>query len=377
MILDLIDEARQAGARLAPACRAINLDPRTVQRWRADRLAGRPLDDGRFGPRTTPGNALSPSERRRVLATVNSPEFRDLPPTRIVPLLADRGISIASEATIYRILREERQLAHRGTARPRVRHRPRRRIATGPGQVWSWDITYLRGPVRGRFLYLSMVMDVWSRKIVAAELHDAENDDHAAAMITAAADREGVRPHTLVLHSDNGNPMRGSTMLASLQQLGILPSFSRPRCSNDNPFSESLFGTLKGAPEYPRDGRFESERDAREWVDGFVHWYNQIHLHSGIRFVTPADRHEGREAEILAARDSVYADARRRHPERWTGRTRNWTPIRTVVLNPSRARPRPAPAADRGQRHHVVISSATAGSQELAGRRGRNQISPS
>jgi len=326
MILDLIDEARDAGARLAPACRAINLDPRTIQRWRQNRLVGRSLEDGRFGPRTTPGNALSPAERRRVLATVNCPEFRDLPPTRIVPLLADRGIYIASESTIYRILRQERQLAHRGSARSRTRRRPRQRIATGPGQVWSWDITYLRGPVRGRFLYLYMVMDVWSRKIVASEIHDAENDDHAATMIAAAADREGVRPRTLVLHSDNGNPMRGSTMLAKLQQLGVLPSFSRPRCSNDNPFSESLFGTLKGSPEYPRDGRFASEGDAREWVDGFVHWYNRIHLHSGIRFVTPADRHEGREAEILAARDVVYADARKRHPERWSGRTRTGRP---------------------------------------------------
>lgn len=159
MILDLIDEARDAGARLVPACHPINLDPRTVQRWRAHRLAGRSLDDGRLGPRTTPGNALSPGERRRVLAAVNSPEFRDLPPTRIVPLLADRGIYIASEATIYRILRQERQLAHRGSARPRIRRRPRQRIATGPGQVWSWDITYLRGPVRGRFLYFYMVME--------------------------------------------------------------------------------------------------------------------------------------------------------------------------------------------------------------------------
>lgn len=376
MILDLIDEARDAGARLIPACRAINLDPRTVQRWRRERLAGRSLEDGRRGPRTTPGNALSPAERRRVLAAVNSAEFRDLPPTRIVPLLADRGVYIASESTIYRILRQERQLVHRGSSRPRTRRRPREQVATGPGQVWSWDITYLGASVRGRFLYLYMVMDVWSRKVVAAEVHAAENDDHAATMIAAAADRESVRPHTLVLHSDNGNPMRGSTMLATLQQLGVLPSFSRPRCSNDNPFSESLFGTLKGAPEYPRDGRFASADLAREWVGGFVHWYNQIHLHSGIRFVTPADRHEGRETEILAARDAVYAEARQRYPARWTGSTRNWTPIGTVVLNPSRVRPRPAPATAFGQRHHVVISSAAAGSQELAGRRGGNQSSP-
>jgi len=371
MILELIDEACEKGARLARACWAIGLDPRTVQRWRARQRDGRPLDDERRGPRRKPGNALTPAERRRLLATVNSPEFRDLPPTCIVPLLADRGQYLGSESTVYRILREEKQLAHRGPGRPRTRRRPREHVATGPGQVWSWDITYLRGPVRGRFLQLYLVVDVWSRMIVAAEVHDAEDERIAARMIDAAARRHGVEPGDLVLHSDNGNAMRGSTMLATLQRLGVMPSFSRPRCSNDNPFSESLFGTMKGLPAYPEDGRFESDAAARAWVEAFVHWYNHVHLHSAIRFVTPADRHFGRDVAILEARHAVYQAARQRNPERWTGETRDWSPPRTVRLNPKRTPDRPASRAGRRHRHHRVLPPAAVGSQEPAGRRGR------
>ena len=371
MILELIDEACHAGARLAPACRAIRLDPRTVQRWRARRRDGRPLDDERRGPRTTPGNALSSAERARLLAVVNSPEFRDLPPTCIVPLLADRGRYLGSESTVYRILRQEKQLTHRGPSRPRTRRRPSEHVATGPGQVWSWDITYLRGPVRGRFLQLYLVVDVWSRMIVAAEVHTAEDDAIAARMIDDAARRHGIGPGELVLHADNGNAMRGSTMLATLQNLGVMPSFSRPRCSNDNPFSESLFGTMKGLPAYPADGRFESDETAHAWVDAFVHWYNHVHLHSAIRFVTPTDRHFGRDVAVLEARHAVYRAARARRPERWAGETRDWSPPRIVRLNPQRSTGRPTPGTHRRHRHHHVLSSAAVGSQEPADRRGR------
>ena len=367
MILGLIEEACAAGSRLEPACEAISLDPRTIQRWRERRDAGRPLDDERLGPRTVPANALTPAEEDRVLATVNSPEFRDLPPTRIVPLLADRGIYIASESTIYRILRRRSQLAHRGTSRPRTRRRPRELEATRPGEVWSWDITYIHGPVRGRFLYLYMVMDVWSRMIVAAELHTSENDEIAAEMMTAAAHRHGVKPKMLALHSDNGNPMRGSTMLATLQQLGVMASFSRPRCSNDNPFSESLFGTLKGRPDYPAGGRFDSDDAARAWVAHFVHWYNHIHQHSAIRFVTPAERHHGLEHEILDSRDAVYHAAREQRPDRWTGRTRNWTPIESVLLNPDPKRSKKKSTKPRRRR----AASATAPPASPSPSRGR------
>lgn len=202
-------------------------------------------------------------------------------------------------------------------------------------QVWSWDITYLLSAVRGHFFYLYLVEDIWSRRIVGFEVHEEESMEASAALVRATCAAEGVDPNGLVLHSDNGGPMKGSTMLATLRHLGIVPSFSRPSVSDDNPFIESLFRTLKYRPEYPHKP-FETLDDARVWVTGFVAWYNAEHRHSGIRFVTPNERHDGREHAVLANRARVYERARRKHPNRWTRGTRNWTPAPAVFLNPKR-----------------------------------------
>ena len=183
------------------------------------------------------------------------------------------------------------------------------------------------------FFYLYMIVDVWSRKIVAATVFEEESMEHSARLFTHACFVHGVQPEGLVLHSDNGGPMKGSTMQATLQRLGVIPSFSRPRVSDDNPYSESLFRTMKYRPEYP-SGAFETLEHAQGWVDEFVRWYNTCHLHSAIRFVTPDDRHYGREEHILANRRQVYEKARRRHPNRWSRHTRNWNPVRLVWLNP-------------------------------------------
>ena len=270
-----------------------------------------------------------------MLRTVNRPEYRDLPPKQIVPKLADDGIYLASESTFYRILREEWQLAHRERSRPATGGRPTERLATGPNQVYSWDITYVLCPIRGRFYYLYLVMDVWSRKIVGAAVHDRESSDFAADLIEEVCILHEIDPRGIVLHSDNGAPMKGSTMLATLQRLGIMASFSRPGVSDDNPFSESLFRTLKYRPEYP-SAPFESLEQARAWVALFVRWYNTAHLHSGINFVTPADRHDGREDAIFERRRGVYEAARKRHPERWSGSTRRWESVKEVRLNPAK-----------------------------------------
>ena len=208
-------------------------------------------------------------------------------------------------------------------------------IAHGPHQVWSWDITYLPTPVRGVFLYLYVILDVWSRKIVGAHVHDTESAAHAAALFTRTCQRARLDPRGLVLHADNGGPMKASTMVATLERLGVLPSFSRPRVSNDNPFSEALFRTLKYCPAY-LSGPFADRTAAAAWVARFVQWYNHEHQHSAIRFVTPEERHTGRDIAILAHRRDVYDRARRKHPERWSGATRNWTPVTTVRLNPTR-----------------------------------------
>ncbi len=331
MILGLVEEARCGGARLEPACETIGLSVRTIQRWR--RQGGG--DDRRHGPHSEPPNKLSPAERQKALEVLSSPPYRDLSPHQIVPRLADEGSYIASESTMYRILRDEELLAHRQRSRPAVVWRTKEHIATGPNQVWSWDITYLRSPVRGSFYYLYLILDVWSRKIMGARVYREESMDLAAELFEHTCQCHDLDPEGIVLHSDNGGPMKGSTMLATLQRLGVVASFSRPRVSDDNPYSEALFRTAKYRPEYP-SGPFASLEAATLWVASFVSWYNEEHLHSGIRFVTPEDRHSGREEKILKRRQRVYERARRRHPDRWSGATRNWDRIEAVVLNPEK-----------------------------------------
>jgi len=327
--LAALEEAVINGSRVKRACETVGLSVRTLQRWR--KQAGG--DDARMGPRTKPSNKLKPSDRKRILETVNSPEYKDLSPKQIVPRLADQGRYIGSESSMYRILRAEDQLKHREPSQPARRHKPREYVATGPCQVWTWDITYLRSSVRGTFFFLYMIVDIWSRKIVGWDVQAVESMEWASLLVDRSCGELGVDPDGLILHSDNGGPMKGSTMLATLQRLGVIPSFSRPRVSDDNPFSEALFRTLKYRPEYPSKP-FETIEEARKWVRWFVNWYNTEHLHSAIRFVTPDDRHFGRDQEILSQRRRVYEKARERNPERWTGEIRNWEPIGPVVLNP-------------------------------------------
>lgn len=329
MILELVANAVAAGARKSKACETLGVAPKTLERWRKDPDG----EDGRCGPTNPPAHKLTDEERARVIALATSPEYRDLSPKQIVPLLADKGVYVASESTFYRVLEDAGMSSHRGPARPpRKVTKPKEHVATGPCQVWTWDITYLRGPVRGTYFYLYLFLDIYSRKIVAAEVHEAEDMEISSAILEAARERESAAS-TLVLHADNGGPMKGSTMLSTMKRLGVVASFSRPRVSDDNAFSEALFRTLKYRPGYPRRP-FTSLAEARRWVDGFVRWYNHEHLHSSLRFVTPAARHEGRDTALLTRRRRIYAAARQRTPRRWTGGVRNWTPVGAVALNP-------------------------------------------
>jgi len=283
-----------------------------------------------------PSNRLSVVERGQLLAVANCAEFANLPPSQIVPRLVDQGIYLASESTFYRVLKEEKQLSHRGAERPaQTRSKPRALAATAPGQLYSWDITYLPTPVKGVYFYLYLFMDIFSRKIVGWQIYDVESSELTGEVVRDICARENIAPDQVVLHSDNGSPMKGATMLATLQALGVMPSFSRPSVSNDNPFSESLFKTLKYRPAYPR-AAFDSLLAARQWVGGFVHWYNHEHRHSAIQFVTPAQRHAGLDVALLRNRDEVYQAARTAHPERWSGDTRNWRPVSIVHLNPDK-----------------------------------------
>lgn len=310
----------------------MGLTARTLERWEDEN------DDGRHGPNTVPANKLTEAERRQIVAVATSAEFRDQSPKQIVPRLADQGRYLASEATFYRVLHAADMQRARGRARPAVA-RPREHVATGPWQVGSWDITYMASLVRGQFFYLYLVEDVWSRKILGWEVHEAEASEFAAALIERIRrEAGGVDLRGWVLHADNGGPMKGATMLATLQRLGVVASFSRPSVSDDNPYSEALFRTLKYCPEYPSAG-FATIADARAWVARFVTWYNHDHRHSGIGYVTPAQRHAGEDEAILAVRKAVYERARRRHPARWAKGTRAWARPETVILNPANHAP--------------------------------------
>lgn len=273
-----------------------------------------------------------------MIEVVNSEEYASLPPSQIVPSLADKGEYIASESTMYRILHEVKMQNHRGRSQQPGKHgKPTSYSATAPNQVWTWDITYLHGPIKGLFFYLYLIIDIFSRDIVGWEVWAEESAEHAKELIRRACLAQGrLSTSPLVLHSDNGSPMKGATMLETLYALGITPSNSRPRVSNDNPYSEALFRTFKYRPGYQPKG-FATIEEARAWCSIFVRWYRYENHHSGIKFVTPAERHAGKSGEILNKRHEVYEAAKAAHPERWNGRnTRNWDDISIVYLNPDK-----------------------------------------
>jgi len=334
-VIGWIDEACAAGARRAQACAVLALSERTLQRWCEH---GAVQADGRTGAAHAPANKLSEPERQQILEIANAPELAHLPPTQIVPALADQSRYVASESTFYRVLRAEKQLAHRSKAKPPSRERPKPLQAEAPNQLWSWDITYLATTVKGMYFYLYLLMDVFSRKIVGWEVYDSESAAQASQVFRRTYLREGIAAEDLVLHSDNGSPMKGATMLATLQKLGVMPSFSRPSVSDDNPYSEALFKTLKYHPGFPNKP-FESLEEARAWVASFEYWYNEVHRHSALRFVTPGQRHRGEDVALLEQRHRLYEEAKSAHPERWSGPTRNWQPEHTVYLNPGKPAP--------------------------------------
>lgn len=291
---DAIDQAHGAGARLTPACALAGIDVRTLQRWKAE--GG--LAEGDRRPeavRATPAHALTPAEREEVLRVANEPRFAEVPPARIVPMLADEKVYVASESSFHRVLRAAGQAGHRGRAKaPRRSRPPTTHVATAPNQVWCWDMSFLPAVVTGQWFYLYLILDLYSRKIVGWEVHEEDSADHAAHLVRRTALAEGVLAALAkpVLHGDNGSTLKATTVLAMLHWLGIAPSYSRPRVSNDNPYAESLFRTAKYRPEFPARG-FATLEEARRWAAAFVAWYNTEHRHSAIGYVTPVQRHAG------------------------------------------------------------------------------------
>jgi transposase InsO family protein len=327
-ILQMVKTAVGSGCNQQKACEAVDITPRTYQRWGLNPGLG----DGRFGPLQAPGNRLTEFEQAKVIKIATSTEFCDKSPHQIVPTLADRGEYVASESSFYRFLKAAALLNHRGKSKPRSVTRPKAYVAVRPNQIYSWDITYLLSAIRGLYYYLYLFLDIFSRKIVGWEVHERESAELSSRLLVQICKNEGVKPDEVTLHSDNGGPMKGATMLVTMQKLGVMPSFSRPSVSNDNPYSEAMFKTLKYCPQFPTKP-FETIEAARDWVKAFVIWYNTEQLHSGINFVTPASKHNGNDVQILEKRGKVYAEAKEKNPARWSGKTRNWQPVREVKLN--------------------------------------------
>lgn len=353
-ILCQIGQACADGARLATACALIGLSARTVQRWQhpAQDCDRRVAGKHRYA---RPHNQFSAEEREAALAVLNSEAFKDLPPSQIVPRLADQGHYIGSESTLYRLLHSAKQMAHRGLARPpQARSKPRALQATAPNQIYCWDITYLPTLVRGEYFYLYLFVDLFSRMIVGWQVFDCERAELAGELLQDICLRQGIARGQVTVHSDNGSPMKGESMLATMQRLGISQSRSRPAVSNDNPYSESLFRTLKYRPEMPIKP-FADLLAARQHVTELVHWYNHAHRHSAVRFVTPEQRHCGSDRELLANREAVYQRARLKNPSRWSRQTRNWGFIDAVHLNPDRQQNKPSATLPITSQLHPVM----------------------
>jgi transposase InsO family protein len=335
-IVNMIDEARAAGAALKPACEIVGIQPRTYYNWLR---SGEVVADLRpTAERPEPAKKLTPEEKAAILHWVNQPQYQSQTPEFIVADLMDKeGLYIASESSFYRVMREHNQMKRRGRqAAPKSVKPPTSHTATEPNQVWTWDISWLPGPAKGTWYYLYLVLDIYDRSIVHADVYETEKAETAKHFIQQACWREHkVKDTPIVLHSDNGSPMKASTFQETVYNLGLITSYSRPRVSNDNPFSESLFKTIKYKTGFPYKG-FSSLEEAQDWVASFVHWYNHEHKHSALGYVTPMDRRQGEAEQILTKRLALKEAAKARRPERWSGNAAVFIPDNEVHLNPDR-----------------------------------------
>ena len=324
--VELVAEAIDNGSRKHKACEILDISIRTLQRWENGNVV-----DQRKGAEKEVRKKLTNEEKENIINISCNNRFKDLNPHEIVSILAEEGTYIASERSFYRILNENGLLKHRGKSNPKRKsnNNPEELKATSRNQVWSWDITYLRSAVAGIFFYLYLFIDVWSRKIVGWEVRDYESAEVSAQIMLRLEEEYGIKG--IRLHSDNGGAMKGSTMLMTLYNLGVIPSFSRPRVSDDNPYSESLFKTLKYTGGYPKF--FKDIDHARKWVKEFVEWYNSTHRHSGINYVTPDQRYYGFDIAILEKRNKTYEEAKIKNPLRWSSKLKNWNYEKEVFLN--------------------------------------------
>ena len=324
----------EATEKLAPdigsaaACRAMGVSRATLYRRRNP---SQPNESDRTNPRQP--RALNAEERQGVLDLLHSPRFVDKPPAAVHAALLDEGKYHCSVRTMYRILHENSEVRERRNQLRRPNYKKPELLATGPNQVWSWDITKLLGPAKWTYYHLYVILDIYSRYTVGWMLASRENGDLAKRLIRESIERQQADPGQLTIHSDRGPAMKSHTVAQLMATLGVTKSHSRPHVSNDNPFSESQFKTLKYRPEFP--DRFGSQQDAQGFCGGFFHWYNDEHYHSGLGMLTPASVHYGYAAEILVQRGKTIDAAYAAHPERFVGkRPRPLALPEAVWINP-------------------------------------------
>ena len=309
----------------------VGISLRTLQRWKC---CG--IKDNRKGAVKRVVRKLEAETRQAIIGHCNSERYQDLNPHEIVPLLLNEGVYLASVSTFYRVLKAENLVHHRNNTRPKNGcGKPPERLATGSDQVYCWDITWLPRTVKGLFFYAYVVIDIFDKTIVGWSVHEEEHEQYSRDLFERTL--QGRKIALRALHADNGHPMKGITLMALLTSLNVEISHNRPRVSNDNPFIESFFKTLKYRVNYPL--RFRDLTHAREWMASFVNWYNTEHLHSAIGHVTPHQLRTGEARCIFEKRNHVMQQARTAYPERWGSRpAKYWASPKEVVLNPDKER---------------------------------------
>ena len=310
-LLQAIDEAVASGARLYRACEVLQLSERRVRRWRAT------PDDGRTGGYRAKDQKLSEEEKDRIVELVNRPDLKAIPLKAAYTTLLDEGVCLASFSTFLRVIKERGMRTTTGRKRKKGAKRPELK-ATGPNQVWCWDITWLESALLGKYFFLYMIIDMYSRKVVGWSVHAKENGRFARDLFARTLAAEGVRKDQIVIHADRGKPMRSRTLRALFNLLGVLASYSRPHTSNDNAYAESLFATFKNRVAFPQ--YFVSIEAAESYCEQFFAWYNDSHFHSGLDNVTPSTVHAGFHGQVFAKRNALLEQHRLEHPTRHGGR---------------------------------------------------------
>ena len=323
MILGIMQKAKTDEIRQGTICSGIGIGIRTLQNWRKEGLL-----DKRKGALKAVHNKFSETEERKIQEKACSYKYKDKTPGEIVAELAEAGEYIGSTSSIYRVFKRSNLVILNRRQRRRSKAVLAEIKAKKSDEQWSWDISYLKTTVRGKYYYLYLFTDIWDRYIVGWEIHEEESGELAKELFRKISERLNVKG--IKLHSDNGSPMRSTTFRAVLEKLEVIQTFSRPSVSNDNAFSESLFSTLKRKAGYPK--KFNTLEEAREWMAKFVDWYNNEHMHTRLNYITPAARRNGKYLEIFKKRNETFENARSAHPERWSGKIKVWEIEQEVFL---------------------------------------------